>query len=686
MKKALLSLLLTIAIMPLALGQRPATATFETTDTTACGSFKWTNDSVYTASTVDTYTSGDTVYVLNLTLEPPQVDTVNAIPVSGGCYAMYNEKKWTVAGTFTDTLRVAGQSCDKLVKIEVTLSGQDTIESEVATACDHYATSWGDTLTASASGTNVPFTTASCTVLVQELNVTINSSLTTATEQIAHEGCSYDWNGILVEVSDSIYRDTTTLANGCDSITSIQVTLSNRSYDTTQIVACDKYVLDGTDITSDTTIVTIDSTTACHAYSVLQISIRNTFKDTASTVIRDTVGGCSLEWMGDTYTLDDVNTPLYAMGTTTAGNCDSLMAIRITAFNGTQHDTLEVEQCGYYRWHGDTLRLSGEYSHVDTVAATATSPACLKTTHLFFTRTPNHDERTPATVCEKYTFRFNSRQGTGNQETAIFTTAGTYVTDMNGDTLYSTNRNDECRTYYTLHLDILPVTQRGTSVVDTTVCDKYTHRFNGVRNFTRSIDTIFVMESRGNTAKACYDSTNHLILTVKKKSYANYDTTACDAYTWVGYTNKTYTRSTVDSLKLSNVKNAAGCDSVGRLNLTINHTSTVVIEGDSNLQPDANGQGTARLQAVSEDSIVAYAWYVGNETTPASTEPTFERTVNTNTNIRLESTNAEQCVSSNWITITVNVGIDESEAAQVNLYPNPAARFLNVPKSPSTMP
>ena len=52
--------------------------------------------------------------------------------------------------------------------------------------------------------------------------------------------------------------------------------------------------------------------------------------------------------------------------------------------------------------------------------------------------------------------------------------------------------------------------------------------------------------------------------------------------------------------------------------------------------------------------------------------------VTSNTDITLESKSTKNCTATNWITVTANVGIDEVEALQVNIYPNPASRYLNI--------
>ena len=682
MKKALLSLFLTIACASMAFSQNPATVKFSTTDTVACGSFTWSNDSIYTASTVDTYTSGDTVYVLNLVLEAPKVDTLVAVPVAGACsaHSLWNDKVWGSDGFYLDTIRIPGQ-CDSVIKVQVTLSGLDTLAEETATACDFYVASWGDTIRATNIGTDVTFTTATCQLLVNSLNITIKNAVVTPTKQITADGCSYDWNGINITAPNVAYYDTLLAANGCDSIISLMVTaFSGNAYNTTDLVVCDYYV-NGTDTvrTSTTLTTTTEVSPGCFDHDVINLTVRYTFTDTNATIVRDTIGGCSLSWFGNTYGLNHIGQTFYAYDKTTLGECDSLVAIRLTALDGNKHDTVEVSYCGNnYTWNGNAIQATGEYTHVDSTAATATTPKCYTTHHLLFTLTDRYVDTTHRNTvnrCGSYKFPFNPTGNTTyNTDTAVFTTSGVYTEAPDGRPLISVDNATKCATHYTLTVNVIPISQNGTYEVETTACDSYDFRFFGSNVINHSVDTTIFVQRRTNNS--CFDSTGHLKLTINRRSYADYNVDTCDSYTWTGFTNTTYTASTVDSLRLTNQKNSVGCDSIGRLNLVINTTPEVVIEGSWNLETSANGDGTAHLVAVCEEEGVTYAWFLGTETTPASTSETLDANVTSNTDVRLETTSLNGCVAKNWITITL--GIEGSDDINVSIYPNPASRYINI--------
>ena len=52
--------------------------------------------------------------------------------------------------------------------------------------------------------------------------------------------------------------------------------------------------------------------------------------------------------------------------------------------------------------------------------------------------------------------------------------------------------------------------------------------------------------------------------------------------------------------------------------------------------------------------------------------------------MRLDVVSTKNCPATSWITVTATLGIDDINALQANLYPNPTSRFLNI-ESPETI-
>lgn len=486
--------------------------------------------------------------------------------------------------------------------------------------------------------------------------------------------CAINWNH-KVWTEEGTFFDTITPTRGCDTIVRVNITLNGIDTTWQTVTACDKYIFHGDTLTASGEYLHVDTATAttdCHAYG-LNLTIVNSFRDTATTVVRDIIGGCRVEWLGTTYTFDDTNTVFYGMGTTTVGGCDSLMAIRITSFTGVQHDTSFVENCGKYRWEANstTYENGGFYSISDT------TPTCIENQYLDLTIVEQYDT-VRLDSCYRCTYVFSSREGiAGGRDRAVFMASGVYDADTNGVPLYSTHFNTHCVTYHTLVLTIRDVDVRTReNDVDTVACDKFNFTFAN-QPFSFSVDVDTTLYYYRHTANYCYDSIANFKVTIKHKSYKDYNETVCDSYYWP-FTGETYTASTVQSKVLDSIKNAQGCDSIGRLNLTVNYTPEVSISGNWHVQPGE----TAHLKAIyNEADHPTFQWYKNNTVIPASqggTRDSIDVTETSNTDIRLETTSNKGCMATNWITVTFHVGIDDVEGLNVNLYPNPASRFLNV--------
>lgn len=504
------------------------------------------------------------------------------------------------------------------------------------------------------------------------LNLTVRSlNYDTVDARQITGNCFASWNGKTWKTAGE-FLDTVKVTGQCDSIVKIQVVLNgpNTVWDTT--AACDSLVFHGDTlrVSGDFTYLdTATATTDCRIQGI-HLTIVNSMRDTASVVIRDTVGGCRLQWLGQTYTYDNLGDTIMSYGKTTVGNCDSLVAIHIIRFDSIQHDTTYLTRCGNYVWYRDTLKVSGLYTH------TSTANNCQQYEHLDLTLVDNYDTIT-GRACETYTYTFSARAGiAGATDKAYFVESGVYDYDTAGVRLYSTQYSSRCVTYHTLILTVDTVDIRTRDFIDTAVaCDAYKFSFSGLqRTLTESVDTTLVRHVRyGNF---CYDSIGRVIVTIKHKSYKDYNVTTCDSYFWP-FTNETYTSSTTKEVILDSIKNAEGCDSIGRLNLVINYTPEVSIVGNWHLYQDSSNVATLKVSDNPADQNT-YKWFKNNETSPFSTSDSVNVTVTANTDIRLEATSRKGCVASNWITITYTVGIDDVDGLNVNVYPNPASRLLNI--------
>ena len=463
------------------------------------------------------------------------------------------------------------------------------------------------------------------TIVKLNINLTIPHPDTTHTAVTA--ACFYNWEGEQISEAGT-YTHNYLALDGCDSVVALTVNFTGVLHLDSTVVACDYFVLDNDTITADTTFVSENTTSSCHIFTTFHISIAHSATD---TTLVDTIGGCSIVWGGQTYGYTTVGQTVYA-NIQTADGCDSIVGIHIVAFDSVENETIVSDNVS----------------------------------------------------CESYSLRYSGLRPNGSYEnhTAVFTEDGTYTSAPNGDTLMYYNRNTKCLSYRTLVLNLIEVEQRTRDyVVDTVVCDKYTFSFNDNEGnrmyFYETVDTVLVSPGAHETANSCYDSVAHFIVVVNHKHYNDVTATACESYTWDA-NGETYTASTVDSIRFSVRTVGENCDSIGRLNLTINNNPEVRIEGNWHVNPGETAHLTAVYNTADHPT---FQWYKNEVAIPASQggkSDAIDVTENTNTDIRLETTSDKGCVTNNWITVTFHVGIDDVENLQVNIYPNPASRFINI--------
>ena len=336
---------------------------------------------------------------------------------------------------------------------------------------------------------------------------------------------SYVWNGTTYTESGD-YSVTLTASNGCDSTVTLHLTIiSTITQDITEI-ACDSYTWEGeTYTTSGDYSHTFEAASGVDSVVTLHLTINH------STTGTETVTACdSYEWHGNIYTKSN-NTATYT--TTNAAGCDSVVTLNLTI----NHSTTGVEAvtaCDSYEWHGNT------YTENNNSATYTTTNAVGCDSVVTLNLTINHSSTGIETVtaCDSYEWHGNT------------------FTESNNTATYTTTNAAGCDSVVTLNLTI----NHSTTGTDTQVaCDSYTW-IDG-NTYTNNNNTATYTTTN---AAGC-DSVVTLNLTINRKSYFTDVQTACNSYTWID--GNTYTES--NNTATHTLTNAAGCDSVVTLNLTI---------------------------------------------------------------------------------------------------------------------
>ncbi len=690
MKKVLFSLLLALVCLPVAIAQTKSAPVFMRTDTTVCGSFHWdlTNET-YSNDTAVMVIQGDTAYALFLSMAEPTYDTIDTIQLSGNCSVTFRNIEFTTAGVI-DAVIPTRSGCDSIVRLNIVLTGVDST-NQTLTVCDSMVAPWGEVLYAS---TNVvKDTVINGCLRHDELNLTVNNSFHGDTLEVtAH--CSYRWNNMTI--TDTNVHSKVYTVNGCDSVVNIRVTsFDNLIVENDTVVACGEYTTAwDTTLTASGDYTHSTTVDGCTTTQNLNLTINTVYNDTANVVVKDVIAGCYYTFAGQNYT--DTNVVHYGI-LPTANGCDSLAAIRITAYTNDQYDTAYLEYCGYrYPW-GNSERYGwtkyivnpSDPNHTslavsDSIVSADTNytlDGCHFFRHIDIKFVHNYDDTIRRSGCEEVTYTFSSRQGTLQNETAVYTQSGVYTTDTNGVELYSRHFQTFCVTHHVIKVNVtIPEQHINADTIVVNTCDKYTYKMGpkDADSATFTADTLYTRIREYRSTTKCYDTIIPLNITIRHSSFIDDTVIACDSYTW-DVDGKTYTRSIILNDTIADTTNIVGCDSIGRLNLTINKSPEVHIEGNWILEP---GQ-TATLNAICTMPGVTYNWYKNeilqndNHTATMTVEPNGYE----NVDVRLETTKAygrNSCITNNWITVTTNLGIDEVDAMQVNIYPNPTSRILNL--------
>jgi gliding motility-associated-like protein len=204
----------------------------------ACNSYTAPWGITYTQSGIynDTLTnvSGcDSIISLNLSI----TGTIITPPTTANACNSYTSPWGTVytqSGLYSDTLTTVN-GCDSIVSVNLTITGTIITPTITANACNSYTSPWGTVYTQSGFYSDTLTTVSGCDSIVS-VNLTINGTITTPT--ITANACnSYiaPWGTVYTQSGN--YSDTLTTINGCDSILSVNLTITGLPTLSSSIIA-----------------------------------------------------------------------------------------------------------------------------------------------------------------------------------------------------------------------------------------------------------------------------------------------------------------------------------------------------------------------------------------------------------------------------------------------------------------
>jgi len=298
---------------------------------TACDSFTWIDGNTYTSSnntathTLINSNGCDSVINLDLTINYPNssTDVIYACDsftwIDGNTYTSSNN-------TATHTL-INTNGCDSVINLDLTINYPNS-STDVIYACDSFTWIDGNTYTSSNNtATHTLINTNGCDSVVT-LNLTI-SSYSSVTD-FANACDSFTWiDGNTYTSSNNTATYTLINSNGCDSIFTLDLTINYSNSSTDIINACDSFTwIDGNTYTSsnNTATHTLINSNGCDSVINLDLTINY------SNYSTDVINSCdSFTWIdGNTYTSSN-NTAMYTL--INSNGCDSVINLDLTITN-----------------------------------------------------------------------------------------------------------------------------------------------------------------------------------------------------------------------------------------------------------------------------------------------------------------------------------------------------------------
>jgi PDZ domain-containing secreted protein len=468
------------------------------------------------------------------------------------------------------------------------------------------------------AGTNNLTSQGSVDIFIQKMS---QCSPTTGTD--VQTACdTYTWiDGNTYTSSNNTATHTLTNLAGCDSVVTLNLSINNSNTGTDVITACDSYTwIDGNTYTASNNAVTVTLTNAAGCDSTVTLNLTITNSNTGTDVIT----ACdSYTWIdGVTYTN---NNNIATQTLTNAAGCDSVVTLDLTITNSTAAMDVQTA-CDSYTW------IDGQTYTASNNAATVTltnAAGCDSVVTLDLTITNSTAATDLQTACDSYTWI------DGN----------TYTASNNAATVTLTNAAG-CDSVVTLDLTIT----NSTAATDVqTACDSYTWIDGQTYTASNNAATVTLTNAAG-----C-DSVVTLDLTITNSTAATDVQTACDSYTWID--GQTYTAS--NNAATVTLTNAAGCDSVVTLDLTINNVSDI--------NTSVNG-----LTITANNANASYVWLDCDDNysvLAGETNQSYTATSNGNYAVQLTENG---CVDTSDCVAITTVGILENTFSdKFLLYPNP---------------
>jgi len=415
------------------------TYTWQGTDYTSAG--------IYTAN-YSSVSGCDSIFTLNLTVNPVYAFTENHSICSGGTYT-WQGADYTYAGNYTANYSsVSG--CDSIFTLNLTVNPVYAF-TENHSICNGGTYTWQGTDYTSAGVYTANYLSVSGCDSIYTLNLTVNPVYAFTENHSICSGGTYTWQATDY-TSAGIYTANYSSVSGCDSIFTLNLIVNPVYAFTENHSICNggTYTWQGSDYTSaGIYTANYSSVNGCDSIYTLNLTVNPVYAFTENYSI---CNGETYTWQGTDYTSAGVYNANYS----TVNGCDSIFTLNLTV-NPVYAFTENHSICNgeTYTWQGTDYTSAGIYN-----ANYASVSGCDSIFTLNLTVNPVYAFTENHSICNGETY---SWQGTD------YTSAGVYTAN------YSSING--CDSMYTLNLNVniidITVTLSGITLTANTLADAY---------------------------------------------------------------------------------------------------------------------------------------------------------------------------------------------------------------------
>jgi hypothetical protein len=532
----------------------------------------------------------------------------------------YSSNVGSSANSILDEFRVYSRALsDAEVLSLYTVTDYDTI---AVSACTSYTSPSGlYTYTASGSYNDTLTNSSGCDSILT-IDLTISAPTTASiTEVVCNTYTSpsgnYTWT------TSGTYNDTIPNSIGCDSIITINLTINNSSTSSVTASACDSYTSpSGNHVwtASGTYNDTLVNSVGCDSIITFNLTINLSTNSNISVTACDSYTSPSGLY---TWTASGA----YSDTIANSAGCDSIIFITLTVNSSNTSSITETACDSYTSPSGNVWTIAGTY--FDTIPNEAGCDSIITINLILNTSTASTIN---PVACNTYT------SPAGN----VLTASGTYTETI--------PNNAGCDSVITINLTIATPTA---SSISASSCGSYTTPSGNV------VTTAGTFNDTIANSNGC-DSVITITLTINTPTASAINATACGSYTTPSGNVVTTSGTFNDTIANSN-----GCDSVITITLVINNANTAATQAGPVLTATAVG--------------ATYQWINCPANTPINGATSQVYTATANGSYAVIVTENGCTDTSACLTVTgISIAEVGSLAGNLNMFPNPTSGVVTI--------